>query len=386
MGRMTITVRAVFTAALVAMGAAQSQEITREGAYWVRTITGTGAIPSSTRMRVTANGDVTVRGAAQNNYWYSVKLRIKARNQAQASALLSGLHVTAGQRGDHYLLSVPAAAGMSDMRVNVPRSLREVIVSTTEGGIDVADLGGAARCETGGGGVRCDRIGGNLTVTTAGGGISLGTVDGMAHCITAGGGINVNVIRGEAIFESGGGDIVIQEVGGMLRASTGGGGIKIVRAGSAVIANTGGGPIEVGHAGGQVTAKSSGGPIHVDAASGVQCESASGGIRLRNISGSLRASTAMGSISATLLGGHPFADSFLTTGSGDITVFIPSNLGVTIRAENELADSLRRIISDYPGITVKLREGRVVGEGTVNGGGPVLRIAGTGGTIYIKRQ
>jgi hypothetical protein len=124
----------------------------------------------------------------------------------------------------------------------------------------------------------------------------------------------------------------------------------------------------------------------VDAASGVQCESASGGIRLRNISGSLRASTAMGSISATLLGGHPFADSFLTTGSGDITVFIPSNLGVTIRAENELADSLRRIISDYPGITVKLREGRVVGEGAVNGGGPVLRIAGTGGTIYIKRQ
>jgi hypothetical protein len=29
---------------------------------------------------------------------------------------------------------------------------------------------------------------------------------------------------------------------------------------------------------------------------------------------------------------------------------------------------------------------QVVAEGPVNGGGPLLRINGTGGTIFIKRQ
>src|SRR6478672_11652530 len=41
--------------------------------------------------------------------------------------------------------------------------------------------------------------------------------------------------------------------------------------------------------------------------------------------GSVRVSTAMGSIIANILAGKPMADSFLSTGSGDITVLIPSN-------------------------------------------------------------
>ena len=62
----------------------------------------------------------------------------------------------------------------------------------------------------------------------------------------------------------------------------------------------------------------------------------------------MRVSTAMGSIMASLLAGK-LADSFLATGNGDITVYIPSNVGVTIRAQNEMADSTRRIAVDFPG-------------------------------------
>jgi hypothetical protein len=61
-------------------------------------------------------------------------------------------------------------------------------------------------------------------------------------------------------------------------------------------------------------------------------------------------------------------------------------VGVTIRAQNELSDSIRRIVSDFPGISVRVEGGQVIAEGPVNGGGPVLRISGTGGTIFIKRQ
>jgi hypothetical protein len=118
----------------------------------------------------------------------------------------------------------------------------------------------------------------------------------------------------------------------------------------------------------------------------VRCENAGGGVHLDNVSGSVRVTTAVGNVIARLLAGKPMADSFLSTGSGDITVFIPSNVGLTIRAQNDLSDSIRRIVSDFPGIAVRVVGGQVIAEGAVNGGGPVLRISGTGGTIFIKRQ
>jgi hypothetical protein len=65
---------------------------------------------------------------------------------------------------------------------------------------------------------------------------------------------------------------------------------------------------------------------------------------------------------------------------------IPSNLRVTIRAENDMADSPRRIVCDFPGVPVRMRGMQVVAEGPINGGGPMLRITGMGGTIFIRRQ
>jgi hypothetical protein len=99
----------------------------------------------------------------------------------------------------------------------------------------------------------------------------------------------------------------------------------------------------------------------------------------------MRVSTSMGSILASLLAGK-LSDSYLATGNGDITVLIPSNLGVTILARNSMSDTLRRIVSDFQEIKVTRQGPQVVAHGAVNGGGPVVQISGTGGTIYIKRQ
>jgi len=125
--------------------------------------------------------------------------------------------------------------------------------------------------------------------------------------------------------------------------------------------------------------------VQVGAAAGAHCENGSGGIRLSRIAGPMRVSTAMGSILAGLAGGR-LADSFLATGSGDITVLIPSNVGVTIRAENAMADTLRRIVSDYAVLSARRVADRIVAEGALNGGGPVLQISDARGTIFIKKQ
>ena len=237
---------------------AQESAITREGRYWVQSIQGSGAI-AQPRLQVKTNGDVTVAGSSKSGYTYTLKLRVRAANERQARTRLAATQVSAAAHGDIFVLSAPVSDSASELRVEVPRSVKEVTIATAGGGVDLSDLNGLLRAETGGGGVRCDRIAGSLAVATAGGGISLGAIEGMVQCITAGGGISANVIRGEAVFETGGGDIVVQEVTGLVRASTGGGGIKIVRAGSAVIASTAGGPIQVERAAGQVTVKSSAG-------------------------------------------------------------------------------------------------------------------------------
>jgi hypothetical protein len=89
------------------------------------------------------------------------------------------------------------------------------------------------------------------------------------------------------------------------------------------------------------------------------------------------------------MSGVPLQDSALSTGAGDITVYIPSNLPLTIKALNENGPA-GKIISEFSEIMVRqaaeaARQG-VMAEGVLNGGGPVLRLTSTGGTIYVKRQ
>ena len=169
-------------------------------------------------------------------------------------------------------------------------------------------------------------------------------------------------------------------------AQTAAGNIRIHLAGGPVTAITGGGVVAIERAGGTVTVRDLAGPVQLGAAQGgFECQSASGGIRLSRVTGPIRVSTSRGSIVADLTGAR-FGDSFLATTGGDITVVIPSNLGVTIHAENRMADTLRRIVSEFPALPVVRVGSRVVAQGAVNGGGPVLRISGAGGTIFIKRR
>ncbi|HUE22255.1 MAG TPA: hypothetical protein VMQ86_11275 [Bryobacteraceae bacterium] len=366
---------------------AAEPSLTRDGKYWVEVRSGSEPMAPTARLRINSRGPVTLNGTPGAELSYALKIRVKAASEAEARLLANRFGVRVAKQGANAVyLVVQRGDGMADLQVKLPRTAPETTIATSEGAIAFYDLDGGVQAETGGGAVTADRVKGNIVVRTAGGDITLGTVGGNAKCTTAGGKITASMVHGEATFETGGGDISAQEIQGLVHAATMAGSIRIYNAGSAVIASTGGGPIDVGQAHGVVTARNSGGPVKVGSAEGVSCENAGGGVNLDNISGSVRVSTAVGSIIASLLAGKPMSDSFLSTGSGDITVIIPSNLGVTIRAQNELAGNIRRIISEFPGISVRVEGGQVVAEGPVNGGGPILRISGTGGTIFIKRQ
>jgi hypothetical protein len=61
-------------------------------------------------------------------------------------------------------------------------------------------------------------------------------------------------------------------------------------------------------------------------------------------------------------------------------------VGVNIRAENEGASRTEAIVSDFQSVQVRLNGGTAVAVGPINGGGPVLRLEGTGGTIWIRKK
>lgn len=354
----------------------------QQGGLWVRTFYGAG--PAAPRLRVDAHGPVTLQGGVSPNVSYQVKVIVKAPTAAEALRIFERYAVQLARQGDWLVVTAPGGAFVSSVSVKAPR-LAAATVSTSDGAVDVRGVDGALVVDTGGGELSVDRVGGDCRLSTRGGDVRVGQVEGSLECTSGAGRITVGTVRGGAVLATEGGDIEATEVVGPVRAQTRGGGIHIAKAGGAVTATTGGGRIVVDRANGIVIARNAAGPVQVGAAAGVECESGAGGVRLGSIVGSMRVSTMMGSILANLLGGKP-ADSFLASGDGDITVLIPSNVGVTIRAQSEMADTIRRIVSDFPGIPVRRQGAQIVAEGPVNGGGPLFRISATQGTIFIKRQ
>jgi len=369
--------------ALAALAAAAQQPgIVREGGRWRRDFHGTA--PAVRKLRINAHGPVTLQAGAAKSFTYQVSVSVRARTEREAERVLSRYAVRTEVVGDRLVLTAPGGPVITTVTVKAP-PLEGAEISTSDGAVEASGVSGLLEIDSGAGELAVDRIKGDCKLATGGGDVKVGTVEGALFCRSGAGKISVGTVHGQAVLETVGGDIVANDVGGAVRAETGGGGIHILRAGGAVSAGTGGGQIVVDRAGGVVTARNMAGPVQVGAAAGVQCESASGGIRVSNISGSMRVSTSLGSILATLLGGR-LEDSYLATGNGDITVFIPSNVGVTIRARSDMADTLRRITSDYAAIQVSRRGRQVVAEGPVNGGGPLLQISATVGTIFIRKQ
>jgi len=378
---------------VAALSPSAFSQITREGRYWVETVNGIATATPLERFRLDTVGNVVLQGGDGEKVTYKLKLRVRARDAQEAEVLLHEFEVRSRTQSGVLRLTVTPPANISEgpeLSVTVPRSLQQVWIETRGGNVQAMDLDGELQARSAGGRMLVDRIKGKAEVRTGGGDIQVGDVGGTVRCYSGAGVIRMKSAGGESWLDTLGGEVYVQQALGPVHASTAGGNIRIERASSTVFARTAAGLIEVQQADGAVTAESSAGAIQVNAANGVRCESASGTIRLRNVGGALRASTAAGSIMAELLSGNRILDSMLSTNAGDITVFIASNVPLTVMARNDSGGATGRIISDFKEIRVKPGSlpgaSPVVAEGALNGGGPLLRINVNGGTIYLRRE
>jgi TonB family protein len=290
--------------------------------------------------------------------------------------------------------------------VSIPRGYN-VEVKTGGGDIETQDIGGTASLSTQGGNIRTGRIGlnsgreagaGHLAakLQTEGGHIQVSDVAGDLDAFTAGGHVNAGNIAGDAKLHSGGGHIRAGQIGGRADLETDGGNISVGRAASFVSVRTGGGQIDFGEVRGSVRAQTGGGGIRIMYVSGpMEVESSAGSICLTRVAGTVRAATAGGTIRAWInpdspsSGGavHLAGASQLTSGNGDIVVFLPRNLAANIDAMVESGGE-RRIETD-PGLALMIQSadhgvGPVHAVGVLNGGGAPLKLRTNSGTIHLQ--
>jgi TonB family protein len=290
--------------------------------------------------------------------------------------------------------------------IEVPRNY-SVEVKTEAGDIETGDIGGIATLTTQGGNIRAGRIGAGIGNTrnaatdrlvarleTEGGHIQVQDVGGDLRAFTAGGHINAGNIAGDASLRSGGGHIRAGQIGGRADLQTDGGNITVVQAGSLVSVRTGGGQIDFGEVRGSVRAQTGGGGIRIMYVTGpMEVESSAGSICLTRVAGTVRAATAGGTITAWINPDAPSSGgtvhlpglSQLTSGNGDIVVFLPRNLAADIDAVVESGGE-RRIEAD-PALALQIQNrgnGPVHAMGALNGGGPPLKLRTTAGKIRLQ--
>jgi hypothetical protein len=365
--------------------------IVQEGAYWVETIEATVDGAEVRALRVSTWGDLNLRGVDGDQISYSLKKRVRAHSESEAAQVLSQFRIIATREGSVLRLQVECSMThrvSPQLIVSAPRTLVKTLLETQGGNIAATDMDGAVVAESGGGRIEADRIQAGFYAKTVGGEIRVGSVDGTVSCFSGAGAIRADRIGGDARLETAGGEIHVNQAGGTIHVSSGGGDVHINTAAENVTAHTGGGLIEVGKAGGLVIAETGGGGIIVGEARSVRCQSVAGAIKLKGVSGPLRATTARGNILAVLMSTADFDTSFLDTSEGDITVYIPSNLAVTIKALMMRTGTTGRIISDFDEIKIEKshqRFGPVQAEGAINGGGPILKVSAVGGTIHFRR-
>jgi hypothetical protein len=272
-------------------------------------------------------------------------------------------------------------------------------LETNAGDLIVGDLNGELRGDTAGGDVQVGDVSGPVHVETKGGDIDLGFVGGRLEAQTAGGSIHAREVNGDAVMETSGGEITAGSIGGSVSAETAAGDIVLRGAKGPVRAETAGGQIRIGPCGSSVRVENAGGSIRVQGARGVvEAETAGGSIDLFRLENAVRAEATAGRIFAEISANRQtFSASRLEASVGDVLVFIPADLPVSVDAAIEQAFG-HHIVTDFPnlrwvaspegmpGRSALAERGVVRLEGPLNGGGKVLRLRTLMGDIEIHRD
>ncbi len=199
---------------------------------------------------------------------------------------------------------------------------------------------------------------------------------------TTNGGISVANLTGDVRVRTSGGSLCFEGITGEVWGHTSGGSIDTVNVTGDVQVRTSGGSIRFGAIRGFISGRTSGGSIKaVDCNEGIDVRTSGGGIWLGDIRKNVTARTSGGSIQAVMKT-QPQSECSLHTSGGRITLTLIPDVAVDLEAKT----SGGRVATDFEvesTIQGKVPKNRL--EGSINGGGPLLKLRTSGGNIHLQK-
>jgi hypothetical protein len=373
---------------------AQQSRVYHDGNSWVEEIS--GILPAARQLRIKTDfGSVQVQGNSPN-VSYVIRKRSYADNERTARKQFHRMRISALRAGEGDLIEGKLSGKdlmhfNAEFVVQVPRGFELLKVDTRGGSLNFASIAAPVMATTRGGAVRLEDMTGPVKITSGGGNVDAGNLGSDFSLISGGGDVHVNNVGGQTQMKISGGKVYIGSSHG-VSIQSGAGSIEVRKCFGSLAASTGGGNLNFGDVAGSVQATTLGGTVHLASAEGrVQVTTSGGNINLYRLSQGAQVETGAGSIVAEFVGGRGgFSDSSLHTASGDVVVYLPYNLPVTVHASSDLAPG-RGIQSDFSGVRVTDPGGNMspramYAEGNLNGGGPMLRVRTTIGQIVFRTE
>jgi hypothetical protein len=385
---------AVWLALVIALPLlAQQVRVYQDGNAWVEETS--GALPAARELRInTDTGSIEVHGHARG-IAYIFRKRVIGGTKEEAERQFQKMKLTAITSGeqaflDARLLERGLTSITAELSMQVPYDLKKVLLSTGGGPIKLNSLAAAVNAKTGAGAVKLDDMAGPVWITTGGGDVTGGSFGSDATIKSGGGSVHVDNVAGTARISTGGGPVYVGAAHG-LTVDNDAGSIEVRHCFGNLQASTGGGNVNIGDVSGSVRVDAGAGGVRVGGSGGnVQVNTGGGSVELFKVAQGARVDTPAGAITAQFTGtpGN-FTDSSLHTGSGDVLVFLPEELPLTVHASSDMAPGYG-IRSDVSGIRIT-KQGSGFGpqsmwaEGVLNGGGPLLRIRTAMGHIDFRK-
>ena len=378
-------------AILAPLAIAQEAQTSQENGASSQAMSGTLAAARNVRVKLDM-GSVVLRGGDQTGITYALHAHSYSEERRRD---LGSFRISSYVKNDTAWIIAEWQGGhprkfSGEFVVNIPRNTESLRIETGGGSVEATGIAGQVSIQTGGGKIRVDDVGGSVDVETGGDSIDIGTVGGDLKLQTGGGNIAIHSVKGNIRAQTGGGNVVVVsgEQGAMIEA--GGGDIEIKKCLGKVKASTGGGAITLGDIGGPADIKTGGGSIRLSSAKGrVGANTGAGSVELYGVP-SARVETGAGGITVKLIkAGDDHSDSLIETSAGDITVYIAADVALSVRASVELGNG-HHITSDFPDIHIASEGNQwepktLHAEGSLNGGGPLLKVRTTTGDICIRR-
>jgi len=245
--------------------------------------------------------------------------------------------------------------------VKIEKCDGDINLKTGVGSISLNDLKGIVEVSSSSGSIKAEDIAANLTVKTSVGSMQFKNISGSLKANTGSGSVKLHNVQNGAEIQTGVGSITIEKCQGNFDLKTSSGGVKLENITGNIVASTNVGSLKMENLIGDISATTGSGSVTADNITGSLITKTSvGSLTIKNFSGNLDAQTGTGNSTITMTNINEYLR-LKSTSVGNIKVTLPKDKGYDLKVKGGKIRSLQNFKGNYETGNV---DGKIGGGGT----------------------